>query len=231
MTSITAFKGFDPDLKCRGFQYEVGKTYEHEGKVEICGSGFHACENPFDVWNYYGPIDARYALVEMAGETDKARDGDSKIAAGKIVITAELSAGQYTKKCVDWLIEKTKGKASSGDYSKQASSGYGSKQASSGYGSKQASSGDVSQQASSGDGSQQASSGDYTHHIADGKNTAICCSGVNSTAEGIDGTHISLAEWVNDECVGFATGCIGKDGLEPKTRYKAKGGKLVEAAS
>ena len=58
---IMTYKGFNKDWTCRDFQFEVGKTYEHKGKVEACGSGFHACEFPFDVFGYYSPADSHFA--------------------------------------------------------------------------------------------------------------------------------------------------------------------------
>ena len=73
---ILGFKGFDKDLKCRGFQYEVGKEYTTD-KAEICEKGFHFCENPLDVFNYYSPAISRFAEVTGGGEIKK-HDGDSK---------------------------------------------------------------------------------------------------------------------------------------------------------
>lgn len=61
--TILGFKGFDKDLKCRSFQYEIGKYYEQEGEVKCCEIGFHFCENPFDVFRYYSPSDSRYCEV------------------------------------------------------------------------------------------------------------------------------------------------------------------------
>ena len=55
---MKAYKGFDKELKCRDFQYEVGKEYE-ETKADLCSCGFHACENPLDVFNYYPPATSR----------------------------------------------------------------------------------------------------------------------------------------------------------------------------
>ena len=87
--SIRGFKGFDNDLKCRGFQYEVGKTYDLKGEVKCCKRGFHFCENPFDVFRYYSPCDSRYCEVEGDGNADKAND-DSKVATSHIHISSEI---------------------------------------------------------------------------------------------------------------------------------------------
>ena len=87
---IIAFKGFDKDLKCRGYQFEIGKTYTHDGDVAICESGFHACTDPIDVWGYYGPGNSRFAVVEMSGAFARHVD-DSKLASASITIKAELS--------------------------------------------------------------------------------------------------------------------------------------------
>lgn len=87
--TIVAYKGFDKDLKCRDFQYEVGKEYE-EPKAKACESGFHACEQPLDVFNYYHPKDgSRFCVVEQSGEISK-ENGDSKVASSKIKIGAEI---------------------------------------------------------------------------------------------------------------------------------------------
>ncbi|MCB1913925.1 MAG: hypothetical protein KDG53_18845, partial [Rhodocyclaceae bacterium] len=99
---IRAYKAFDKNLQCRGFQFEVGQTYEHDGQVKACESGFHACENPLDVWNYY-PLDSRYAVVEMGGDVSR-HDGDSKIAAARIKINAEIALPQIISDGVAYLM-------------------------------------------------------------------------------------------------------------------------------
>ena len=71
---MKCYKGFDQDLKCRGFQYEVGKEYETDS-AKLCESGFHACENPLDVFEYYSPSNNRFCEVEL--DANKERGNDS----------------------------------------------------------------------------------------------------------------------------------------------------------
>lgn len=89
---IIAYKGFDHRLKCRGFQYNVGETYEQEGKIECCHNGFHACTNPIDVLNYYEmDYKNRFCMVEQYGEIDSTQS-DTKTSSSKIKIKAEIGA-------------------------------------------------------------------------------------------------------------------------------------------
>ena len=85
---LKTYKGFDKNLKCRDFQYEIGKEYE-ESEAKQCQKGFHACEYPLDVFGYYPPADSRYCEVEQSGEISKG-DGDTKVASTKIKIGAEI---------------------------------------------------------------------------------------------------------------------------------------------
>lgn len=116
---MKCFKGFDKDLKCRDFQYEIGKKYTEE-KADICNYGFHACEFPMDVFNYYPPSYSRYCEVDLEANDQKSHD-DSKRVGKKISVKAEIGiagiikAGvEYIKEQVDW---KNDNATNTGDYS------------------------------------------------------------------------------------------------------------------
>ena len=100
--TIVAYKGFNKDLKCRGFQYEVGKEYE-EPDAKACEKGFHACEMPLDVLNYYEPgKQSRYCVVEQSGVISK-HDDDSKVASSKIKIGAEIGIPGLVKAQIEYV--------------------------------------------------------------------------------------------------------------------------------
>ena len=124
---IRGYKGFDKDLKCRGFQYEIGNDYKQEGKVKCCERGFHFCENPFDVFRYYSPSDSRYCEVEGDGIADKAND-DSKVATSHIHISAEIGLNGLIKAGVKFILDKVNFKDSkstnTGNYSAATNTGY-----------------------------------------------------------------------------------------------------------
>lgn len=63
-TIIKGYKVFNPDWTCRGFQYEVGKTFKHDGNIEMCGAGFHFCQKARDCFDYYR-FDNRNKVAEI----------------------------------------------------------------------------------------------------------------------------------------------------------------------
>jgi hypothetical protein len=227
---IMAYKGFDKSMQCRGFQYKVGETFEHTGRVKACDSGFHACENPLDVLSYYDICDSRFAVVEMSGELSRHGD-DSKIASAKINIKAELSLPQFIGYAIDWVkqacnMEKPyfsggNVRSASGDYSQLAASGDYSKLAASGDYSKLAASGDYSKLAASGDYSKLAASGNSSKLAASGNSSKLAASGYYSQlAASGDSSQLAAsgyssklaASGESSIAVASAIGCAAKAG-------------------
>jgi hypothetical protein len=111
---VVAYKGFNEDWTCRGYQYAAGETYVHPGAVVACPNlaqvasgcgGFHACEYPLDVFGYYAPARSRYAIVEQSGTL--ARHGeDSKIASSKITIKGEIGIPGLVKAAVEYIVSR-----------------------------------------------------------------------------------------------------------------------------
>ena len=85
---MKAYKRFNKDMTCKGFQYEEGKTYETD-HAELCSAGFHACENPLDCSSYYSPVESVIREVELE-DVSPDRMEDSKVVAKKITIGAQL---------------------------------------------------------------------------------------------------------------------------------------------
>lgn len=106
MKNILSFKGFNKDLKCRDFQYKVGKNYKQKGKIKCCKKGFHACKFPTDVFLYYPPInDNRYCIVTQSGDiAENNNTTDSKVASSKIFIKSEVSAEQLIEFGIDYIL-------------------------------------------------------------------------------------------------------------------------------
>ena len=120
MDTIQAFKGFDKDWKCREYQFALGKSYEHSGKVSLCETGFHAVEFPLDALTYYKPGDgSKYAKVTLGGVTDE-KKGDSKRVGSKIAIDAKVSILDMIKAQVKLVLERADKKSVATGYSGHA---------------------------------------------------------------------------------------------------------------
>lgn len=120
---MKAFKGFNKDLTCRGYQYEEGKEF-HTERAECCDTGFHACEYPLDCFGYYDPAHSVFHEVELSGEMDKSGD-NTKVCATDIKIGARLSIAGLVKMAIDFTMSKVNKEAGSDErYGFASATGY-----------------------------------------------------------------------------------------------------------
>ena len=218
--TIRGFKGFDKDLKCRGFQYEIGNDYEQEGIVKCCERGFHFCENPFDVFRYYSPSDSRYCEVEGDGNSDKAND-DSKVATSHIHISEEIGLNGLIKAGVKFILNKVNFKdtkstntgdysaaTNTGNYSAATNTGNYSAATNTGYRSAATNTGDCSAATNTGYRSAATNTGYYSAATNTGDRSAATNTGNYSAATNTG--NYSAATVEGKESVAIVTGIGGK---------------------
>ena len=208
---IHSYKGFDKDLKCRGFAYEIGKDYEQDGKIKCCNNGFHACEFPLEVFNYYAPGgNSRYCTVTQSGVTDK-KGGDSKVASSKIHIETEIGLDGIIKAGVKFILDKV-------NWENQ----------------KESNTGDCSAATNTGDCSVATNTGYRSVAKVSGKESIAIVTGKYSKAAGALGDWIVLTErgeWNGDTCPIKEVKAFKVDGekIKADTFYKLVNGEAVEA--
>ena len=201
------YKGFDKDMKCRGFQFEEGKTYETD-EAKLCEKGFHACECPLDVFRYYAPCDGEGNIQKFHKVTledvSPEREDDSKVCAKKITIGAELNFFGLAKAHVEWV------KSQSGD--------------------ERAETGDYSAASNTGNRSAASNTGDCSAASNTGKDAIAVAWGRNSKASAGLGSYIVIAEYDDDgNFVAAKMGRVDGRRLKPNVFYKLVGGKFVKA--
>ena len=223
---MKCFKGFDKDLKCRDFQYEIGKEYTEE-KADICNCGFHACEFPMDVFGYYPPSDSRYCEVELEENGQKSSD-DSKRVGKKISVKAEIGIAGIIKAGVEYIKEQV-------DWEDDKATNTGNKSAATNTGDYSAATNTGDQSAATNTGNQSAATntGYQSAAIVEGKESIALATGINSKAKGKIGCFIVLAEWkeIDNEyhIVDVKSAKVDGENIKEDTFYTLKDGKFVEA--
>ena len=201
---MKAYKGFNRDMTCRGFQFEEGKTYEHQGDVKLCERGFHACEDPMDCLRYYDPCTSVYHEVEIDGVSDERKE-DTKVVGKKIRIGERMTIKSIVKASIEYVFAVCRSAKNSdyvsGDWSSQVASGYGSSQAASGY---------------------------WSSQETTGKNCVMMSAGYAGKAKGKIGSWIVLTEWEQGVPNVIARRIDGEE-VKEDVWYTLKNGKLVEA--
>ena len=216
---MKGFKGFDKGLVCRGKKYKENTVFEEEA-AEICKSGMHFCENPFDVLDYYDLVNTDGSFNEFAEveALDKClTDDNKKYCTKKLKIGAKLSFSGFVNACVEFILEKTKiEQTDEEDETVIGSSGYSAKIGSSGYSAK------------------IGSSGDSAKITSEGEDSVICCAGHNSIVRAKKGSWITLSEWGRSlekdrwipKCV--KTKFVDGEIIKADTFYRLENGKFVE---
>ena len=210
---IVSYKGFNKDWTCRDYQFAVGQTYEHDGKVVACATGFHACEHPLDVFGYYAPAESVFAEVRQSGAISRHSD-DTKIASARITITAEIGLHDMIARAVKYVFDRAKWtKSTEATAEGEAASATGT-------------SGAASATGTSGAASATGTSGAAS---ATGKHSVAIASGYDGRALGADGCALFLVERNdNHEIVAAWAGIVGCDGIKADTWYRLRNGKPEE---
>ncbi|WP_034005936.1 hypothetical protein [Pseudomonas aeruginosa] len=218
---VTAYKGFKQDLTCRGYQFEIGGTYKHEGEVEACASGFHSCEYPLDVFGYYAPGESRFAIVKASGQLSRHGD-DSKIASATLVVEAEISMPTMISRAIDWIMARLDSSVEqtvAGDTA--SNTGYQSAASNTGY-----------QSAASNTGNRSAASntGDCSAAEVSGKESVAASLGIEGRARASAGSAIVLCHRDDKgHLIHIRASKVGENGVKPDTWYQLSAeGEFVE---
>ena len=254
---IRGYKGFDKDLKCRGFQYEVGKEYSTD-KAVACETGFHYCENPMDVLNFYTPCDDtgnlnRFCEVEGSGDFDISKS--DKICCTHLKVKAEIGLQGLIKAGVKFILDRVKWEdnkqSNTGDYSAATNTGNYSVATNTGYRSAAANTGNYSAATNTGDRSAAANTGnysvatntgnysvatntgDYSAASVEGKESIAIVTGKAGKAKGSLGSWLILTErgeWDGDTYPILDVKSFKVDGevIKADTWYKLIDGQAVE---
>ena len=208
--TVISYKGFNNVWKCRDFQYKVGENFTHDGSVKACESGFHACEYPLDVFEYYPPAGSRFAVVKQYGELSRHDDG-SKVASKSISIMAEISISGL----VEAAIEYTSRRCKPVDPESPASA-TGTQGAASATGYK---------------GSASAT-GDHGAASATGIASIAAATGLNGSAKGASGCAIVLVRRdVDGTIIHIRASKVGENGVKPDVWYSLdENGEFMECA-
>ena len=205
------YKGFDKEMKCRGYQFVIGNQYKHEGTVELCAKGFHACKIPMDVWSFYPINTSIYAEVEQSGDV---KNDEQKTVSSVIKINATISISDMVKASVEFIKQNSKGSLNNHGHS--------------------AAQGDHGHSAAQGNEGHSAAQGRYGHSAAQGERSVAVATNFGGRVKGKEGAVLILVQFEDDEItpISAVSETVGKNKIKPDTWYTlCKKGKFQEVKS
>ena len=250
MEKIKGYKGFDKDMKCRGFQYESGKDYTYDGDIECCRSGFHFCENPLDVLSYYTPAISRFCEVEGRGKCDKSEE-DSKVSVSNLHIGLEIGLSGLIEAGAKFILDKvnyngnrvsntgnfsaatntgdSSAATNTGDFSAATNTGDRSAATNTGDSSAATNTGDSSAATNTGNFSAATNTGNFSAAEVKGKDSIAIAAGYKSKASGTIGCWLVLTERnINREIVDVKAVRVDGHSIKENTYYTLENGQIKE---
>ena len=216
---MKACKGFDKNLRCRGFQYEVGGEYTEE-TAELCNRGPHACENPLDTLRYYRPGDSRYCEVEIEDNGQRS-SYDSKVCGKHIKIGAEIGLKGVINAGVRFVFDKCE------SATEENASGERGNAAASGESGNAAASGESGNAAASGVRGSAIVTGRYGKASAIGKQCVAVAWGQDSLARGSVGNWLVVSERDDDgNIIDAKIARVDGEAVKENTWYTLQNGEI-----
>ena len=240
---MLVYKGTDKDMKCRGFQFELGKEYE-EAEAKLCKKGFHGCEYPLDVFAHYAPADSRFFVAELDGVTDERENRDPKLVGTKMKLRAEIGIAGIVKAAVEYIKERAESSdnqtgyrsaaTNTGNCSAATNTGYRSAATNTGNRSAATNTGDWSAATNTGYRSAATNTGDCSAATVEGKDSIAIVTGRGSKAAGALGCWLVLTErglWNGKTYPIKEVRAVKVDGetIKAGAFYELKDGEVVEA--
>ena len=235
---MKGYKGFSPGLVCRGKQYAENTVFE-EDSAEICKSGMHFCENPFDVLEHYGFVNDNGELNEFAEveALDEVKTDDGKkYCTKKLKIGAKIGIPGLVNAFAEYTLSRADcGEHDTGDRSAATNTGNRSASTNTGNRSAATNTGDYSAATNTGNRSAATNTGNRSTAKVEGFESFAIATGIGGKACGKIGCYIALAEWVQTEfgykLADFQTAMVDGEKIKEDTFYSLKNGEFVEVDS